>query len=228
MNPGERLLHRFEMRVSLFVELLVRIAHGFGLGPPQHDLEIDRSEAVVLIAVDDAGRAGDAFPGAEPRGQALAAFVLDEDIEETLQHEKHLLDLMGVRRIALPGLYIHDGKGEVLGRYDGRIAVLAGAAGADEAMLGALVAFDLGVFEGGPIGLLLAESPDEFLHDVFDRHVHELRWTGMARNAHGRLLGIGRGCKANLGLRPARRQRRDRTVPRARMHGSGLWSAPRK
>jgi len=31
-----------------------------------------------------------------------------------------------------------------------KIAVLAGAAGADETMLGALVAFDLGILERGP------------------------------------------------------------------------------
>src|ERR1700730_189919 len=125
-------LHRLEMGVSLLVELVVRIAHGLGLAAPEHDLEIDRREAVVLITVNDAGRTSDAFPRAEPRGQALAALVLDKDVEETLQHEENLLDLVGVRRIALPGLHIHDGKREIFGRNDGRVAVLAGTAGADE------------------------------------------------------------------------------------------------
>jgi hypothetical protein len=143
--------------------------------------------------VDDAGRTGDAFPGAEPRGEPLAAFVLDEHVEETLQHEEHLLDLVGVGRVALPGLHIHDREREVLGRNDRRIAVLAGAAGADEAMLGALVALDLGILERRPIGLLLAEAADEFLHDVFDRHAHELRRTRMSGNAHGWLLCDGSG-----------------------------------
>ena len=73
-----------QMRTSTFKKRVVRIAHCFGSGLAEHNLEIDRLEAVVLIAVDDAGRAGDAFPRAEPLRKALAGFVLDEDIEMTL------------------------------------------------------------------------------------------------------------------------------------------------
>src|SRR5882757_4440325 len=88
--------HRLEVRVPLLVEVLVGVAHGLGLGASDHHLKIDRREAVVLIAVDNAGRARNAFPGAEPRGQALAAFVLDEDVKKALQHEEAFLDLVGV------------------------------------------------------------------------------------------------------------------------------------
>ncbi len=66
--------------------------------------------------------------------------------------------------------------------------MLAGAAGADEAVLRALVAFDLGVLECCPIRLLLAEASDIFLHDVFDRNIDQFRRAWMACNAHGRLL----------------------------------------
>jgi hypothetical protein len=52
-------------------------------------------------------------------------------------------------------------------------------------MLRALVAFDLGVLERRPVGLLLAEAPDIFLHDLFDRHADELGRTRMSCNAHG-------------------------------------------
>src|SRR5262249_14682444 len=148
----------------------------------------DRAERVVLVAVDDAGRARDTFPRPEPRGDALAALVLDEDVEETLQHEETLLDLVRVRGVALPGLHVHDREREVLGRDHGRVAVLAGAAGADEAVLRALVAFDLGILEGGPVRLLLPEAADIFRHDLLDRDVDELGRARMAGNAHGMLL----------------------------------------
>src|SRR5207253_6562353 len=72
-------------------------------------------------------------------------------------------------------------------RDHGRIGVLAGAAGADEAVLRALVAFDLGVLERRPVGALLAEAADIPLHDLFDRHAFELGRTRMAGNAHGAL-----------------------------------------
>jgi hypothetical protein len=93
-----------------------------------------------------------------------------------------------VRGVALPRLHIHDRQREVLRRDHGRIAVLAGAAGADEAVLRPLVALDLGVLECRPVRLLLAEAPDEFLHDVLDRDVDQLRRSRVACNAHGELL----------------------------------------
>src|SRR3954463_15285318 len=80
--------HRLQVRIPLLVEVLVGVAHGLGLGAPDHDLKVDRLQAVVLVAVDDASRTGDAFPGAQPRGEALAALVLDEDVQVPLQHEE--------------------------------------------------------------------------------------------------------------------------------------------
>src|SRR5690349_6967929 len=49
-----RTLHRLQMRIAPLIKVLVGIAHGLWLSPPEHDLEIDRLEAVVLVAVDDA------------------------------------------------------------------------------------------------------------------------------------------------------------------------------
>src|SRR5499427_567354 len=179
---------RREMGVAAAIEPVVRVAHGVRAAPSEHDLKIDRAEAVVLVAVDHAGRARDALPRTEPRGESLPALVLDEHVEETLQHEEALLDLVGVGGIALARLHIHDRQREVAGRNDGRIAMLAGAAGADEAVLRALVAFDLGVLECGPVRLLVAEASDIFLHDVFERNIDQFRRAWMPCNAHGRLL----------------------------------------
>src|SRR5262249_6267631 len=76
-------------------------------------------------------------------------------------------------------------------RDDSWIAVLAGTARADEAVLRAFVALDLGVFERRPIRLLLAEASDIFLHDVLDRNIDQFRRTRMPCNAHGSLLSNG-------------------------------------
>ncbi len=176
------------MGVALLVEVLVGVAHGLGLGASDHHLEIDRLQAVVLVAMDHARRARDAFPRAEPRGDALAAFILDEHVEKALQHEEALLDLVGVRGISLAGFHVHDREREILRRDDAGIAVLAGTAGADETVLGALVTLDLGVLEGRPVRLLLAKAPDKFLHDVLDRDIDQLRRPWMTCNAHETLL----------------------------------------
>src|SRR6516165_3797103 len=199
--------NRLEMGVSVFVELVVRVAHGLRLAAAEHYLEVDRPKAVVLIAMNDAGRTGDALPGAEPGSEALAGLVLDETVEEALQDEEHLLDLVGMRSVALPGLYIHDREREILGRDDGRVAVLAGAAGTDEAMLGTLVALDLGILEGRPVRLLLAEAADELLHDLFDRHAHQLRRARVTGNAHGGAPCKSRWDAVTLGFACTTRQR---------------------
>src|SRR5256885_26071 len=90
-----------------------------------------------------------------------------------------------MRRVSLSRLDIHDGQREILGRDDRGVAVLAGAAGADETMLRALVAFDLGILECRPIRLLVAEASDIFLHDFINGNADEFRWPRMACNAHG-------------------------------------------
>src|SRR5215831_18630718 len=92
---------------------------------------------------------------------------------------------MGVRCVTLAGRHEHDREREVSGRDHGRIIVLAGAAGADEAMLRALVAFDLGVLEGGPIGLLVTKASDISRHDGLDRNALKLGRTRVAGDAHG-------------------------------------------
>src|SRR3954447_21238084 len=131
--------HCPKMGIAPLVEVLVGIAHGLGLAATEHHLEIDRPEAVILIAVNHPGRARDAFPGTKPCGQTLAALILDEHVEEAVQHEEALLHLVSVRGVALPGLHIHDRQGEVICRNDARVSVLAGTAGTDETVLRALV-----------------------------------------------------------------------------------------
>src|SRR5215469_3790365 len=162
--PRESPVSRPKMGVALLVKLVVGVTHGFRLAAAEHHLEIDGRETVVLIAVNHAGRAGDAFPRAEPRRHPLAALVLDEDVEKALQHEKALLDLVRMRGVALARLHIHDREREVSGRNDRGVAMLAGAAGANEAMLRPLVALDLGILERRPIRRLLAKTADILFH----------------------------------------------------------------
>src|SRR5262244_2649622 len=156
--------HGLEMRLAAVVELVVGVAHGLRLAATQHHLHVDRLETVVLITVDHPCGTRNAFPGTEPRGQTLAGFVLDEHVHVALEDEEYLLDLMGVWRVALAGRHKHDRKGKIFRGNNRRIAVLAGAAGADKPVLRALITFDLGVLEGCPIGLAVAEAPDVFLH----------------------------------------------------------------
>src|SRR6185437_5753345 len=167
-------LPRRQMRAAAAIELVIGIAHGLGLGGAEHHLEIDRLKAFVLIAMDDTGRAGDAFPGSETARFAASAFIFDEDGEIALQDEEDFLDLVGVRGIALARRHIHDAQSEGARRDDGRIAMLARAAGADEAMLRAAIAFDLRVFEGFPIPDLVAKAPDIALGDLLDRKPFDL------------------------------------------------------
>src|SRR5215468_5133589 len=145
------------MIAAAFVKLLIRITHGFRLSAAEHDLEVDGLQAVVLVAVNDASRTGDALPGAEARGDAVAGFILHEYVEKPLQHKEALLDFMGVGRVALARIDEHDRQGEISGRNDGRVAMLPGAAGPNEAMLRALVALDLGILKRRPIRLAVTE-----------------------------------------------------------------------
>src|SRR5436305_2082442 len=97
------LLGCLQVVAALLVEVVAGVAHGVGPAAAEHHLEIDRREAVVLEAVDHAGRARDAFPRPEPRGEALAVLVLDDHVENALQHAEALLDLVGGLGVALPG-----------------------------------------------------------------------------------------------------------------------------
>src|SRR5437879_13848879 len=82
-----------QMGVAAAIELLVGVAHCVGAALAEHDLEVDRLEALVLEAVDHARRAGDAFPRAEPAAQLPPALVLDEHGQDALQHKAPLLHL---------------------------------------------------------------------------------------------------------------------------------------
>src|SRR5213595_2463489 len=119
-----------EMRVAALVELVIGIAHRIGPSLAEHDLEIHRFEALVLEAVDDPGRAGDAFPGAQSLAHLPAGLVLDEDGQDALQHKKDLLDLVRVRGVTLTGRTIDDAQRKGARRDDARIVVLTRAAGA--------------------------------------------------------------------------------------------------
>src|SRR6185295_13196832 len=145
-------------------------------------------EAGIFIAVNDAGGGGNALPRAEPRRDPLAILVLDEHVEEALQHEKYLLHFMRMCRVALSGLDIHDREREVSGRNDAGIAVLSRTAGADEAMLRPLEALDLGILERRPIRFPVAESCDVSVEDSFKRSSLQFLRTGMSCNAHMVLL----------------------------------------
>src|SRR5438132_8209095 len=139
-----------QMGGAALVEIVVGIAHRVGAALAEHDLEIHRLEALVLKAVDHAGRAGDAFPRPKPAAQLMAGLVLDEHGQDALQDEEHFLDLVGMGGVALPGRAIDDAQGEGARRDHARVVMLARAAGADKAILGAAVALDLGVLEGLP------------------------------------------------------------------------------
>src|SRR5258705_13761404 len=92
MDQPDSVSHRFQMRVAPLVEVLVGVTHGLRLAAPQHDLEIDRLETIVLVAVDDAGGALDAFPPAQAGGGAFSPFLFPKQIEITPTHEKAILD----------------------------------------------------------------------------------------------------------------------------------------
>src|SRR3546814_6795792 len=94
------------MAVAVLVELLVGIAHGLGPAAAEDHLEPDRLEAVVVVAVDHAGRAGDALPRPEAGRRAVARLVLDEHVEpplqpeEGLRTEEHTSELQSLMRIS--------------------------------------------------------------------------------------------------------------------------------
>src|SRR3984893_4285610 len=83
---------RLEVVATPLEQFLIGIAHGFGLAASDHDLKIDRLQAVVLIAVDNSRGAGDAFPGAEAAGDPAGVFIFDEDVEMALAHEEDFFD----------------------------------------------------------------------------------------------------------------------------------------
>src|SRR5205085_1744692 len=101
---------------------------------------------------------------------AAAAFVLEECGQLSFEDEEHFLHLVRVRGVALTGLDVHDREREAARRNDARIAVLAGAARADEAVLRAPEALDLGILERGPVRFAVAKARDVALRNLLDRH----------------------------------------------------------
>src|SRR5690348_6042266 len=81
-----------QMRVPPFIEILVRISHRLRAAASEHDLEINGFEAVIHIAMNDAGRTGNAFPLSQPPRDAPALLVLEKHGEIALQDEKDLFD----------------------------------------------------------------------------------------------------------------------------------------
>src|SRR3954470_15220619 len=188
-----RRISALQVRVAPLVERVVRVAHRLGARAAEHDLEVHRLQALVDVAVDHTRRAGDAFPRPELDIDALAALVLDEGGKVALQDEEDFLHFMSVRGVSLSRLDVHDGKREAARRDGMRVAVLAGAAGAYEAVLRALIALDFRVFERGPVGLAVAKARDVAARDFLERHADELgraRVTGDAGHSETSLRFI--------------------------------------
>src|SRR5262249_41093640 len=122
----------------------------------------------------------DAVPLAKTFGDPPAIFVLHEDVEKPVENEEYLLDLVGMRRVALSRLDVHDAEREAARRDRARVAVLARAARTDETVLGALVALDLGIFERGPVRFSVGKSGNVLVHDLFQARVGEFCGAGMA------------------------------------------------
>ena len=179
-----------KMCVSPPVELVVHIAHRVRTTAPEHHLKIDRLEAFVLVAVNDTRWAGNTLPRPERPADPPPAFIFDKHSQIPLKDEEDLLDLVRMRRVTLSRWHIHDAEGKGARRDDRGVVVLAGPACADEAMLGAAVAVDLGVLEGFPITLLVAKATDVALGDLVERQA---------------AISVGISCRALvIGLLPAR------------------------
>src|SRR5262245_46312182 len=157
------------MRVALFRQLGVRVAHEPGLPGAQHHLQVRALDAHVLEAVDDVGGAGDAVPLSEHRLRAASLAVLEEHLDLAFEDEERLLDRMRVGGIALARRHVHDRQREMLGG-DGLDVTLAGRAGADVAMLRPAEAFDARVGESIPVRDTIDEAGDAALEQVLDLH----------------------------------------------------------
>jgi hypothetical protein len=157
------------MLLAAAVEVVIGVAHRLGTPPAEHHLHVHRLQAVVVEAVNNPGWAGDAFPCPELAADLPTVFVFEKHCQIALEDKKNLLDFVGMRCIALARRDVDDAESEAAGRDSRRVVVFAGAAGADEAMLGAAVAFNLGILESRPIGLLVAKAPDIALGDLVER-----------------------------------------------------------
>src|SRR5215469_1657305 len=107
------------MRVAAAVEVVIGVAHRLGTAAPEHDLHIDRLQAVVVETVNDPGRASDAFPWPELAADLPAGFVFEEHRQIALQDKKDLLDFVSMSRIGLTRRDIDDAQGKAA-QWNGR------------------------------------------------------------------------------------------------------------
>src|SRR5687768_6059466 len=104
------------MLVATGIQFVIRIAHCFGPATAEHNLEVNRLKAVVIVAVNHASRTGDAFPRSQTLRYLATVLVLDEHVEMALEHEENFLDLMRMRCISLTGRNEHDGERKIAWR----------------------------------------------------------------------------------------------------------------
>src|SRR5262249_1470206 len=106
-----------------------------------------------------------------------------------LQHEEHLLDLMGVSGVALPRWHRHDREREVSGGVE--ILVRLAPSVADPTRLAPPPAVYRRIREGMPVRFTFAEAGDIFLEDGLERHAGDRRIQLVAsfRLAHGNTPG---------------------------------------
>src|SRR5690606_21105670 len=175
----EGLFAGLQVGVSFRKQLGILVTHSLGPAAADHHLKIDWLQAVLLESVDDPGRAGDALPRPHAGFPAVALFVFDEPVQIALEYEKHLLHLVRMRRVALPHRQIHHAQSKAIRRDGTAIVVLARPARANEAVLGAAITIDAGVCERVPVGLTIAESRNELVHDFVERRIDEFWWAGM-------------------------------------------------
>src|SRR5262245_18126435 len=146
-----------QVLVAALLERGVRVAHQVGAGLAEHHLKVRGLEADIGESVDHVGRARYAVPRSQYGLRAVARAVLDEDLDLAAEDEEHLLDLVGMRGIALARRDEHHAEREVLGGNDARIRFARGAA-PDEPVLRAPVALDARVRERIPIALAIGEA----------------------------------------------------------------------
>ena len=96
------------MGITTLIKFVVGITHCFRLSATEHHLKIDRLKAVVMIAMNDASRAGNAFPWSEALFDFAAFLILNEYIEMTLQNEENLFYLMRMCCVSLSRRHEHD------------------------------------------------------------------------------------------------------------------------
>src|SRR3546814_10298725 len=94
-----------------------------------------------------------------------------------------LFHLVRVGRIALARLDVHDRQGETPRRNELAAAMLARASGAGEAVLRALVAFDLGAFESRPVRLAVSKARDVAVHNLLEHGILKLGGPAMPRDS---------------------------------------------